>query len=86
MSYPGATVPAEMAAVAWTAIGILAATLVGLPFLGTRIDGLGASLNARIDALDSNLSSRIDSMDGRLSAHIDALAARIDSHVDRHAG
>lgn len=65
-----------MVAVAWTAIGLLAATLVGsLFYLGSRIDHLGDSLNARIDSLDA-----------RLSARIDALSAKMDTHLERHAG
>jgi hypothetical protein len=66
----------EMVAVAWVAIGLLAATLVSSMFylgsridaLGTRIDGLESSLNARIDALDSKLGSRIDALSARLDA------------------
>lgn len=55
-----------MIAVAWSAIGLLAATLFGAFFyLGGRIDALGASLNGRIDALDSTLSARIDAMIAR---------------------
>jgi hypothetical protein len=72
-----------MVAVAWAAIGLLAATLVSsLFYLGSKIDGLESSLNARIDAL----GARIDSLDARLSARIDALSARIDAHIERHAG
>jgi hypothetical protein len=52
-----------MTAVAWSAIGLLAAVLFGNFFwLGTRIDGL----SARIDGL----SSRIDAMNARLDAHL----------------
>lgn len=65
-----------MVAVAWTAICLLAATLVGsLFYLGSRIDHLGDSLIARIDSLDA-----------RLSARIDALSAKMDTHLERHAG
>jgi len=65
-----------MVAVAWAAIGLLAATLFSsLFYLGSKIDGLESSLNARIDALD-----------GRLSGRLDALTARIDAHLERHAG
>jgi hypothetical protein len=65
-----------MVAVAWAAIGLLAATLVStLLFLGSKID-----------ALDAHLTSRIDALDGRLSSRVDALAARMDAHLERHAG
>jgi hypothetical protein len=71
-----------MVAVAWAAIGILAATLVGsLYYLGGRID----RLSDRIDGLGSSLSSRVDVLDARLSARIDALAAGMDAHIERHA-
>jgi hypothetical protein len=64
-----------MEAVAWTAIGLLGATLMGLVGalfrLGSKIDALGSRLDARIDAL---------------SGRIDALAARFDDHIERHTG
>ena len=48
---------------AWSAIGLLAATLLGnFYWLGSRIDGI----NARIDGL----SARIDAMNARLDAHL----------------
>lgn len=90
-----------MTAVAWTAIGLLAATLFGtLFYLGQRLDGLaarietqGAQLNERLDGL----AARIDGQGGQLNDRIDALAARLDSRIDglssmlqehlgRHAG
>jgi hypothetical protein len=53
-----------MAAVAWSAIGLSAATLIGsLFYLGSRIDYPGL----RID----HLSSRIDALSLPLDAHID---------------
>jgi len=62
----------EMTAVAWSAIGLLAAALFGsLYYLGSRIDGLGSRLDSRIDHLETR---------------IDALASRIDVHLERHAG
>ena len=87
MSDPGATVAFEMVALAWAAIGLLAATLVSsLFYLGSKIDGLESSLGARIDGLDSSLNARIDALDARLSGRLDALSARMDAHLDRHAG
>jgi len=68
-----------MEAVAWTAIGLLAATLFGSFFyLGARID----ALSGRIDAQ----SSRIDALGSQLGARIDALAAQLAEHLRRHAG
>ena len=81
-----------MTAVAWSAIGLLAATLVGSFFylgnridsLGARIDSLDSSLSNRIDTLNSSLSARIDTLDARLSSRIDALGSRLDAHLERH--
>jgi hypothetical protein len=84
-------------AVAWTAIGVLAAAVLGsfgsFFYLGTRIDALGARLDARIDAQGADLgaridrlSERVDSLERRLDARLDALAARLDEHLERHAG
>lgn len=54
----------------WTLIGLLAAATFGnMYFFSSKIDALGARLDARLDAVE-----------GR----IDALAARIDAHVDAH--
>jgi hypothetical protein len=72
-----------MTAVAWTAIGLLAATIFGtLYYLGGKIDALGARLDSRIDGLEGRLDSRIDSLEGR----IDSLAARVDARLDALAG
>ena len=71
-----------MEAVAWSAVGLLAASMFGsLYYLGSRIDALGGRLDGRIDAL----SGRIDSLESSLSGRIDALSARMDTHLDRHA-
>jgi hypothetical protein len=52
-----------MEAVAWSAIGLLAATLfAALFYLGSRIDGL----SSRIDALGARMDSRFDAMNARL--------------------
>jgi hypothetical protein len=67
-----------MTAVAWAAIGLLAAALFGaLFYLGAVIDALGARLDGRLDGV----ASRIDS----LAARIDALGARLDAHVEQHS-
>jgi hypothetical protein len=58
-----------MEQVAWTAIGLLAATLFGnFWFLAAKID----SINSRIDALASRLDARIDALAAGLQAHIDS--------------
>lgn len=73
---------AAMEEVAWTAIGLMAATLFGSFFyLGARIDGLGNRLDARIDSLDSkidNLGARLDARLDGLESRMDALNARLD--------
>jgi hypothetical protein len=59
-------------AVAWTAIGLLAATLFGtLYYLGSKIDTLGARLDGRIDALGARLDTRMDALTSMLQAHIE---------------
>ncbi len=79
-----------MEAVAWTAIGLLAVGVFGsfgsFYYLGTRIDSLGARLDARIDAQGAELGARIDAQSAELSARIDALTARMDEHLSRHSG
>ena len=82
MSPPGAKV-SKVVAVAWAAIALLAATLVGsLYYLGSRID----ALSARVDALGSRLDARIDALEARLTARIDRLKERLDAHIEWHAG
>lgn len=80
----------RMTTVAWTAIGLLAATLLGtLVYLGQRIDALaarvdaqGADLGQRIDAQGAELGQRIDAQGAELSRRVDALATRLDSRID----
>jgi hypothetical protein len=66
-------------AIAWTALGVLAALAAGMFTahfgIGGRIDGLGA----RIDAMGASLSGRIDAMGAGLNGRIDGLAIRLDS-------
>jgi hypothetical protein len=81
-------------AIAWTAIALLATTLLGsLFYLGHRIDSLivridaqGSHLGGRIDAQGADLGGRIESLSGRIEAQgtdlggrIDSLSARIDA-------
>ena len=93
-----------MEAVAWTAIGVLAAAVLGsfgsFFYLGTRIDALGARLDARIDTQGAELGARIDAQGAelgsrvgglgtridQLAARVDGLAARMDEHLRPHAG
>jgi hypothetical protein len=75
--------PQVMAAAAWSAIGLLAATLFGsLYYLGSRIVALGARLGGRIDQLETKLGGRVDA----LRARIDALSGRMDLHIDQQTG
>jgi hypothetical protein len=67
---------------AWTAIGLLAATLIGVLFyLGNRIDSLGARLDARIDSL----GGRVDALATRVEDQGRQLSAKLDDHLNRHA-
>jgi len=78
-----------MEAVAWSALGVLAATVIAAIFwLGTRIDGLGASLNSRIDAQGAALGGRIDALTqevASLRVEQSHLSSRLDEHLRRHA-
>jgi len=77
MSYLRASVP-YVVAVAWTAMGVLAAAAcswwVAFFHLKRKISALEARLNARIDAFGADLR-----------AHVDALTTRMDEHLG-HAG
>lgn len=86
-----------METVAWAAIGVLAASVVGSLgasfYLGAKMDALATRLDGRIDAQGAELSARIaslearvDALGARLDARIDSLAARMDEHLQRHAG
>ncbi len=78
-----------MEAQAWTAIGLLAATLVGsLFYIGNRIDSLGARLDSRIDGLSGRidgLTFRVEDQGRQLGSQIYELAAKLDEHLRRHA-
>ena len=79
-----------MEAQAWTAIAVLAATLVGsLFYLGNRIDFLGARLHSRIDGLSGRidgLTARVEDQGRQLGSQIYELGAKLDDHLRRHAG
>jgi hypothetical protein len=66
-------------ALAWTALGILAAGLFAVLAIvssqGSRFDGLGA----RIDAVTADLGSRIDAVGADLGSRIDRVDARLDT-------
>lgn len=81
-----------MEAVAWTAIGILAATVLGVLFYqGSRIDALGGRIDAmgsRLDARIDTQSARIDELAGRTAentARLETLSAQMAQHLERHA-
>jgi hypothetical protein len=68
---------AAMTEVAWTAIGLLAATLfANLFWLGSRID----SLAGRMESGFARLDGRLDAVNARL----DGVNARLDTHVRNH--
>ena len=82
-----------MTAVAWTAIGLLAATLFGnFYWLSNRIDGLAARMeagfdrvdvrcdaaNARFDAVNARFD-RVDERFDRVDSRFDAVNARLDA-------
>jgi hypothetical protein len=73
---------AAMEAVAWTAIGLLGAAVLGsfgsFFYLGTRIDALGARLDSRIDAQRDRIDAQSERIDAQ-SDRIDAQGARIDA-------
>lgn len=82
MSPPGATVFLDMVGVAWAAIGLLAATLLGtLYWLGSRIDAQAA----RIDELTRQVAQQ-GAQIAILTERVEALTARVDDHLGRHAG
>jgi hypothetical protein len=70
-------------AVAWSAIGLLAATLGVLGSAAysslSRIDALGA----RIDAQGDALGARIDALGARLDAQTATLSSRLDALYTR---
>ena len=86
-----------MQAQAWTAIGLLAATLLGALFyldnridaLGTRMDALSSEMRggfqtqaARLDAL----AVRVEEQGMQLANRIYELAVKLDDHLRWHAG
>jgi hypothetical protein len=85
-----------MEAQTWTAIGLLAATLLGLlVYLGTRIDALGSEMRsqfqaqrARIDTLSARMDTlavRVEEQGAQLADMIYELAVKLDDHLKRHA-
>jgi hypothetical protein len=72
-----------MDAVVWTTIGLLGAALLesfgSLFYLGTRIDALGAPLDAPMDAQ----GARIDGQDAAIRAKGRDLTAAIQAQSDR---
>lgn len=77
-----------MEAVAWTAIGLLGAAVLGAR-LDSRIGGLSARIDgqdASIQAQGRDLAAAIQVQGMELGSRIDALAARMDDHLGRRAG
>lgn len=64
-----------MVQVAWAALGLLAVAVLGMFgvffYLGARIDGV---------------SARVDALGERLDARIDSLAALLQAYIERHPG
>jgi hypothetical protein len=79
-----------MEAATWSALGLLAAGMLGtLFYLGSRIDALGARIDGRIDSLGSRLDARIDALAGEIraqGARLDTISDRLAVHIERHAG
>jgi hypothetical protein len=76
-------------AVVWTAIGLLAASILGtLFYLGARIDALAGRMDSGFDAVEARFDALVGRMDSRfdaVDARLDAVNARLDAHIDRHA-
>jgi hypothetical protein len=75
---------AAMEAMAWTALGLLGAAVLGsfgsFFYLGTRIDALGARLDSRMDSLSERIDtqgSRIDAQGDRFDAQYATVRAEI---------
>jgi hypothetical protein len=70
---------ARVAAIAWSLVGLMAASLGVLSaalYSGlNRIDALGARLDGRMDSL----GARLDGLGARLDGRIDTLSGRIDA-------
>ena len=72
-----------MTAVAWTLVGLLAASVFGSFYsIHSRIDNLASEMNARFDSLTSGTNGRFDAVNARL----DYMNARLTDHVERPAG
>jgi hypothetical protein len=78
-----------MEAVAWTAIGMLGATLValvGAAFqLNLKIDAQGRDVGARVDAVGARIDAvgaRVDAVSSNLGARIDALHLNLVDRID----
>ncbi|MGH2723954.1 MAG: hypothetical protein ACRDI0_06750 [Actinomycetota bacterium] len=75
-----------MIAVAWAAIGLLGATLLGvLFFVGSRLDGLSGRIDAQAARIDEQ-AARIDALATIVSEGFARLDERLTAHLQRHAG
>ena len=72
-----------MTAIAWTLVGLMAASLgllsAALYFGLARVDTLGTNLGGRIDTLGARLDGRIDAVGAHVDGRMDALDARLDA-------
>lgn len=91
----------DMEAVAWSAIGLLGATLAVLTGalltitgriqvlgdgLRDKIEEQGGELRDRIDEQGRLLTERIEEQGRETRERIDGLGSRLDQHIGRHAG
>src|SRR3954464_11952393 len=76
----------HVTAIAWSLVGLMAASLGVLTtalFAGLgRVDGQLASLGARIDTQGAYLGSRIDAQGATLGARIEAQGAALSARID----
>ena len=81
-----------MEAAVWSAIGILAAALLGLStlffagyqHLGSRIDSLGIEIRTAIQEQGRELRAAIEAQGRELRAAIEGQTARLDRHIEMH--
>ena len=80
-------------AIAWSLVGLMAASLgvlaaalfAGIGDLGGRIDGMGSRLDARIDALGSELRAELRDQRNETHLLVDAIH-RLDQRLTRAGG
>jgi hypothetical protein len=83
----------SMETAVWSAIGILAAAILGLAGLffagyqhfGARIDALVAELRSAIETQGRELRAAIEAQSREFRAAIEAQTARLDRHIELHS-